>query len=206
MGLDSLESVIFFIFAVLLSLSMHEFAHAAAANAMGDPTPRLLGRLTLNPLAHLDFLGTLALVITQRVGWAKPVPINPANFHSSRKGLVLVSLAGPLANLTLCVLASIAIRLGLPYAWGGQVLLDFLYVNFSINLGLALFNLIPVPPLDGSKVLMGLLPPRLGYKLEQLEAYGPFLLLLLLMIPGAVRAIIGPFYSLFAGLLLGTAW
>lgn len=201
----SLENTIFFIFAALLSLSLHEFAHAAAAVAMGDPTPRVYGRLTLNPLPHLDFLGTLALVLTQRVGWAKPVPINPSNFREPRKGLIIVSLAGPLANFALCALASIALRLGLPDTIGGQALAGFLFMNFLVNLGLALFNLIPVPPLDGSKVLMGLLPPRMGYRLSELETYGPFLLLLLLMFPGAISAILGPFYAFFSKLFLGMA-
>jgi Zn-dependent protease len=169
------------------------------ANALGDPTARWQGRLTLNPLAHLDVFGTLTLILTQRFGWAKPVPVNPAYFKDWRRGMMLVGVAGPLANVALAFLLAIPLRMGIamPYALGRLVVSGII-----INLGLAAFNLIPVPPLDGSRLLLGVLRGRNLYVYHQLESYGPFILLLLVF-SGATRIIVAPIMSLLALLVLG---
>lgn len=184
---------------ILLSLTVHEYAHAAVANALGDPTARWQGRLTLNPLAHLDVFGTLTLILTQRFGWAKPVPINPAYFKDWRRGMMLVGVAGPLANVALAFLLAIPLRLGvpMPYALGRLVVSGII-----INLGLAAFNLIPIPPLDGSRLLLGMLRGRNLYVYHQLESYGSFILLLLVF-SGATRIIMAPIINLLALLVLG---
>lgn len=204
----NLASVLLLAFAALVGLVMHELAHAVAADRMGDPTPRVAGRLTLNPLAHLDFLGTLMLLVTGRFGWAKPVPVNFANVRPYRLGLIWISLAGPLANLIIALLASLPLR---AYFSGGllageatgQAALLLLRVLMDVNLGLALFNLLPIPPLDGAKVVQGLLPPRYSLRFEQLESYGPIILVLFLVIPGAVSAVLGPAFSFLYRLILG---
>ncbi|MGI6558509.1 MAG: site-2 protease family protein [Limnochordia bacterium] len=178
--------------AALMAISIHEFAHGAAADYLGDPTPRLSGRLTLNPLAHLDPIGALMLVFF-RFGWAKPVMINPRYFRDSRRGMMYVALAGPLANITLAyffaLIGGLIARPLQPMA--ARLLINFFEINIALNLWLAAFNLIPVPPLDGSKILMGLLPGRQAYALGQLEAYGPLLLVFLIM-SGLARQLLLP--------------
>ncbi|NLS44357.1 MAG: site-2 protease family protein [Firmicutes bacterium] len=184
---------------ILLSLTVHEYAHAATANALGDPTPRWEGRLTLNPLAHLDLFGTLALIITRRFGWAKPVPINPSYFKNWRNGMAMVGVAGPLSNIALAFLFTLPYRLGVrvPYY------LDFLlYYAIIINLGLASFNLIPIPPLDGSRLLLVFLKGRNLYIYRQLEQYGHFILLLLIF-TGATSTIMLPIMRFLSFLISG---
>ena len=184
---------------ILLSLTVHEYAHAAVANALGDPTARWQGRLTLNPLAHLDVFGTLTLILTQRFGWAKPVPINPAYFKDWRRGMMMVGAAGPLANVALAFLLAVPLRLGVPMPY---VLGRLVVSGIIINLGLAAFNLIPIPPLDGSRLLLGMLRGRNLYVYHQLESYGSFILLLLVF-SGATRIIMAPIINLLALLVLG---
>ncbi|MGM0471458.1 MAG: site-2 protease family protein [Bacillota bacterium] len=184
---------------LLFSLSFHEYSHGKVADLLGDPTPGLKGRLTLNPLAHLDFLGTLVLLITQRFGWAKPVEVNPRYFSNPRRGMMYVGMAGPASNILLAVLFALLLRffsLGLP-----RVALVFLKLGVGINLGLAIFNLIPMPPLDGSKILKGLLPAKYDQFIYELEAYGPFLLMFLVF-TGLLGNIIGPVWRYFYSLLL----
>lgn len=197
--MSSLGSILVTLPIILLSLTVHEYAHASVANALGDPTARWQGRLTLNPLAHLDVFGTLSLIITQRFGWAKPVPINPAYFKDWRRGMMLVGAAGPLANIALAFLLSLPLRLGLdlPY-YAARVVVS----GIIINIGLAAFNLIPLPPLDGSRLLLGFLRGRNLYIYHQLESYGPFVLLLLVF-SGATSMIIVPIMNLLALLVLG---
>lgn len=163
------------------AFSVHEFAHAFVANSFGDDTPRLNGRLTLNPAAHLDLMGSLMLLIAG-FGWAKPVPVNPyALRRRSPAALMWVSLAGPMSNLLMAILAAIPIRLGVVLAAQSQneflpSLYSFLFEFILINLFLMLFNLIPLFPLDGEKVLEYLLPPRLAMTLENIRPYGPLIL------------------------------
>ena len=172
--LPSLAMLVFRAVALLIAAPFHEFAHGYAADRLGDPTPRRAGRLTLNPLAHLDPLGTILLVLTG-FGWAKPVPIDPGNFPDWRRGLITVAAAGPIANVVLAILFGLPFKLGLVAV--GSPLARPLFVIVFINAVLAVFNLIPVPPLDGSKIMIGLLPGQLGIAYARLQAYGVLILI-----------------------------
>lgn len=162
-------------FALLVAVSIHEFSHAWMADRLGDPTPRINGRLTLSPLAHLDPIGTLMLLLT-RFGWGKPVPIDPYNLENPRRDTALISLAGPASNLILATILSVFT--GLLNLW----FIDLLFLPIIIlNTSLAIFNLLPIPPLDGSKILLGLLPYDLALEWEEiLEQYGLIIILFLL--------------------------
>ncbi|HHZ16825.1 MAG TPA: site-2 protease family protein [Peptococcaceae bacterium] len=175
---------------ILIALSFHEFAHAYTAYRLGDNTPKYQGRLTLNPLAHLDPVGTL-MIIFGPFGWAKPVMINPLNFRGSkRKGSMLVSLAGPLSNLIIAVIA--AVLLHLVVSFDTNVFWPTFFQSLVIiNIGLAFFNLVPVPPLDGSKILAGLLPYHMRNVIYNLEMYGP-IILIMLIVTGAIGTILTP--------------
>lgn len=178
--------------ALILALSVHEYAHAKAADRMGDPTPRLAGRLTLEPWAHLDPIGTLMLVF-YRFGWAKPVPINPRNFRDPKRGLLTVSLAGPGSNFVLSFLAALLLSFRVdtwPFVGVIPHLHEIMWYIFILNLWFGVFNLIPVPPLDGSKVLMALLPGRQAFAFSRIEPYGP-LILILVLLSGVGTAVIG---------------
>ncbi|HEY9078266.1 MAG TPA: site-2 protease family protein [Anaerolineaceae bacterium] len=169
-----------------IAFTIHEFSHAWTADRLGDDTPRLNGRLTLNPLAHLDIMGSLMLVFAG-FGWAKPVPVNPyAISRRSSAGLMLVSLAGPLSNFLLAVLAAIPFRLGLLqlsfsnsssfFPSPSLFLIQFIYINLTLTL----FNLIPLAPLDGDKIAEYFFPPSWQRGLEKIRPYGPIILLVLL--------------------------
>ena len=169
---------------LLYSIILHELAHGWVAYRMGDPTARYAGRLTLNPLRHLDPIGTVMLFLFG-FGWAKPVPINLSYVRPARLGLILVSSAGILTNLLLAVTALLLLRLLNP----GGSLETLLYVMAQINIMLASFNLIPIPPLDGSKILMGFLSERLQIALARLEPFGFFIIIGLLYL-GALDPVI----------------
>lgn len=173
--------------ALLLAITVHEYAHARTSYAMGDPTPKWKGRLSLNPLAHLDPVGLLMLWLF-KFGWARPVEINPSYYKDSKKGIALVSVAGPLSNLIFAFITMIVLKLNL---FNNGIIDSFIYILFLYNLTLAIFNLIPIPPLDGSKILMGLLPRRQAYKFSQLESYGPFILILMVYF-GILNIILNP--------------
>lgn len=163
--------------AVLIAITFHEFSHGYVAHLLGDPTPKNQGRLTLNPIPHLDPLGTLMLLVAH-FGWAKPVQVNPFYFKGDRqRGLLLVSLAGPFSNLVLALFVAILYNL---FGVSGYLAL-FLFLLVSINVYLAIFNLIPVPPLDGSKILLGLLPRHMHEYIYKIEAYGPLILVMLVL-------------------------
>ncbi len=174
-------SLILSIPGLFLALSFHEFAHGYAAYLMGDNTARYSGRLSLNPLDHLDIWGTLCLLFF-RFGWAKPVPINPINFRNQKKGIIVVSLAGPVANFFLALLCTVLCKVLYRFV-GVSEIAEFFYMIFlyaqAMNVGLMVFNLIPIPPLDGSKVLMEFLPPRMRYQMYNIERYSSIILLLL---------------------------
>jgi Zn-dependent protease len=194
MGLLNLliqDPVTFILLAIplLYSIIVHELAHGWVAYRMGDSTAKLHGRLTLNPLSHLDPIGTLMLFVFG-FGWAKPVPVNLGNIRDARKGMILVSSAGIIANLIFAFLAVLLLRLLSPSASGP--LGTLLYYFAQINIILAAFNLIPIPPLDGSKILMGFLPERYHYSLARLEPYGFFIIIALLFI-GALNPLIDLF-------------
>ncbi|MFZ5640883.1 MAG: site-2 protease family protein [Bacillota bacterium] len=174
--------------AILIALTFHEYMHGRVAYALGDPTPKNQGRLTLNPIRHLDPLGSLLLLLVG-FGWAKPVEVNPFHFKGDRgRGMLWVSLAGPGTNLVLAVLAAVAWRL----TGGSGTLINFFFQYlFQINVVLAVFNLLPVPPLDGSKILAGLLPMRHRHIIYNIERYGT-VILLLLVITGFIRIILMP--------------
>lgn len=181
----SLESLIYVIPAIFLALSMHEFAHGYVSTRLGDPTPGAQGRLSLNPMNHLDPIGTLCLLLFG-FGWAKPVAVNPYYYDDRKKGMVMVALAGPLMNFILAFVSLFA--LGLLWRFGGSFLFnpvgDYLLslcsAVASINIGLGVFNLIPFPPLDGSKILSAVLPSDQYFRLMTYESYGQILLFALL--------------------------
>ena len=187
-GFDS--DMIFRIPALLIALTIHEYAHARIAVAFGDPTPRILGRLTLNPVAHLDPIGLIMLWIF-RFGWAKPVPINPNNFSNRKKGLIWVSLAGPLANIIVAVAAAILFAVLIKMDLLTNEIAKVISLTYMYNIVFAIFNLIPLPPLDGSKVLSTLLPGRSADWFDRVEPYAPFILMGLIYI-GVIGAIINP--------------
>lgn len=189
--------------AVLLALALHEYAHAVAAVRLGDPTPRLQGRLTLNPLAHLDPFGTIMLFLFS-FGWAKPVIVDPRNFRNPRRDMMWVALAGPVSNILLAFALSRVAPYILAFVPPSAVRATFLFLQVSIqlNIWLAVFNMLPVPPLDGSKVLAGLLPARHAYRYLMFERYGPIVLLILVM-TGMIGRILMPAYAAVFRLVVG---
>jgi Zn-dependent protease len=175
-----LPTLVFRLAALLIAATVHEFAHAWMADRLGDPTPRLRGRLSLNPLVHLDLVGSLLLLLVG-FGWAKPVEVNPRNFARWRQDMMLVAAAGPLANVTLLFLLGLVVQGGMV---AGGLLGRLVFTVMVINAVLAVFNLLPIPPLDGSRILAGLLPPRQALAYDRLQPYGPLLLLAVLVLPG----------------------
>ena len=190
----------------IFALTVHELAHGYVAHRMGDNTAANLGRLTLNPLKHLDPLGVLAFFLIQ-IGWAKPVPVNPRNFKNPRQDMIWVSLAGPGVNLIMAVLSALVAKLiilisaGLP-AFFVMPLLQMTVASIWINTMLAIFNLVPIPPLDGSKILLGLLPQDLAFAYARLEPYG-FIILLVLFYTGILPRFITPIISFAQNLIVG---
>jgi Zn-dependent protease len=187
---------------LLFSIIIHEVAHGWVAYRMGDPTAKFSGRLTFNPLSHLDPIGTLALFVAG-FGWAKPVPVNFLNLRDQRKGVILVSSAGILANILLAFVAQLLIRLFSASSSGIAVILVYkvCYIVSYINITLAALNLIPIPPLDGSKILMGILWEKTPYFLTRLEPYGFFIIIGFLFL-GILDPLIG-FFGWVIGTLIG---
>ena len=205
---------------LLVGLPVHEFSHALAAYRLGDGTAKLFGRLTLNPIAHFDPVGGTLLALTFigsaaaggafGFGWAKPTPVNPMNLQGGRRGEAIVAAAGPLSNLVLAIVAAIPLR----FLLANPALLDqvsmlaqVLYLFVQINLVLMIFNLIPIPPLDGSKVLFAFLDRRTEYQIRPiLEQYGFFILLALFFLPPGNSIggrIFGPIIHAFSSFLVG---
>jgi Zn-dependent protease len=204
------ELIIAIALILLVSFPVHEFSHALAAYRLGDGTAKLFGRLTLNPIVHFDPIGAAFLVITaitgSGLGWAKPTPVNPANLRYGSVGDAIVSFAGPASNLVLAAAVALPLRLILHSdliaqvpTFAQNVLFNFIYINVA----LFLFNLVPIPPLDGSKILLAALDPRTAYQLRPvLTQYGPILLLVILF-TGIAGRIISPVIAGILRLLLG---
>ncbi len=189
--------------AILFGLTVHEYAHAYVANKLGDPTAKFFGRLTFNPLKHLDPIGLFSAFLF-RIGWAKPVPIDPANFRNPKRDTLFVSLAGPLSNLLVAFLSGILARIISSPPFFFQLLSFFLFYNLIF----AFFNLIPIPPLDGSKILSYILPIKLRFLYMELERYGFFLLLGIIVIGNLIGFpilfwLISPLLNFFSRLFLG---
>ncbi len=206
-----LRELAIFAIPLFMGITCHEVAHGYIAYLLGDPTAKNAGRLTLNPIKHLDPLGTIVLVVTRRIGWAKPVPINPAYFHNQRRDVLLVSAAGPAANFLLglvfyflyLVLNNILPMLS-PMVQE-KVAAPLIYITTAgvlVNIILGIFNLIPVPPLDGSKILASLLPPEMANKYMQVERFG-FLIILVLVFTGVLQKGLGSVVSFIYKLFFG---
>lgn len=198
---------------ILLALTFHEYAHAYVANKYGDDTAKQRGRLTLNPLAHLDPFGTIMIFIVH-FGWAKPVPVNPQKLRNPKKDMLWISAAGPLSNMVLALMSGILLRLifsivGAPDKHSIIGLLVFMvFMSLQINLALAIFNVLPIAPLDGSKILFGLLPAKHEHAILFLQRYGPFILIGLIIfgratgvpiLGGLIWPFVGFFTKIFAG-------
>ncbi|NMC36232.1 site-2 protease family protein [Candidatus Beckwithbacteria bacterium] len=186
--------------ALVVAVTIHEFAHAFMADRLGDPTPKINGRVTLNPLAHLDPIGTLAILIAN-IGWGKPVPYDPYNLANPKRDSLLISLAGPASNFILASLLALLLRFS-------PVLTMIVLPMIMINVGLGVFNLLPIPPLDGSKILSGLLPGMKSVEWDDFsQRYGLYLLigLLLPLVGGQSIAslIISPIINFLINLLVG---
>lgn len=191
---------------LLFSVVLHEVSHGLMADRLGDPTPRMQGRLTLNPISHLDPIGSIVVPLITSIfgftfGWAKPVEYNPYNLVNKRRGEFLIALAGPVSNLIIAVIFGLIIRF--TYASAG-VITPFISIAsyiVLINIVLAVFNLIPLPPLDGSKLLFSFLPQQYGNLRMKLEAYGPiFVMLVIFFLWQIVAPLISPVYFFLTGI------
>lgn len=199
----NIQELILLMVPVLFSITVHEVSHGYAASRLGDPTAKDAGRLTLNPIKHIDIIGLLVLFITRMIGWAKPVPVNPAYFKNPRKGMMWVSLAGPVSNLALAFVFAVVYKVS-----AGFLATSYLYplvfmmeLMISINVGLAIFNLIPIPPLDGSHILEGLLPADMARAYSAIAPYG-FMILLILIFTRVVDYLVFPIIRVIIGILL----
>jgi len=199
---------------VLLALTFHEYAHAYVANMYGDDTAKQNGRLTLNPLKHLDPLGTIMIFLVH-FGWAKPVPVNPNRLRNPKKDMLWISAAGPLANMVLALISGFFLRLLFTMTEAPDqhsvmgLLIFMMFMSLQINLALAIFNILPIAPLDGSKILSGLLPDNYREVIYFLERYGPFILIGLIIfgrvtgvsiLGGAIWPFVKFFSKIFAGI------
>jgi len=182
---------------ILFALTIHEYCHGFVANYLGDDTALRQGRLTLNPIAHLDVVGTILMFLVG-FGWAKPVPVNPHNFKNPKKGMLLVALAGPLSNLLTAILAAQVLRYLIPSIIGSDQAVSGIYSTLLVvmvltviyGVGLAIFNILPIPPLDGSRVLYGLLPERQAYAYSRFEPYGIMILFALFLFGGRAFSVV----------------
>ncbi|MEE9253081.1 MAG: site-2 protease family protein [Thermodesulfobacteriota bacterium] len=184
------ETIILMAPVILLALTVHEFCHAWAAYRLGDDTARLQGRLTLNPIAHLDIFGTILFFIAG-FGWAKPVPVNPLNLKDPKKDMMFIAFAGPASNVVMALAAGLVIRVLIPMHLDInspiiEMVFKLLMITVYLNLALAVFNMIPLPPLDGSRILYGILPREQANTYAQIEPYGVMILFAIFIFGGRV--------------------
>jgi Zn-dependent protease len=208
------ENVIILYPILIFSIIIHEIAHGWVAERFGDDTARVMGRLTFNPIPHMDIIGTVVLPIMGLLypggflfGWAKPVPVNPYRLNNPKKDMMWVGLAGPASNVMLALTAAFVMWLLRNYtafpSWFDTSAHTLLFIVLEINIVLFIFNLIPVPPLDGSRIVAAILPPALAYRYAQLENYG-IILVLILFATGIVTAILGPIINFLIFFLSGS--
>jgi len=207
---DIIYKVATWILPILLAITLHEYAHGWAASKLGDNTAKMLGRLTINPIKHIDPIGTLlipALLLLVSApflfGYAKPIPVNAKNLKDPRKDMALVAIAGPLANLAMAFMWGMIILLGMNFSDPAiaKGIVQMSYNGILINVVLMVLNLLPLPPLDGGRVLAGIVPRNMANMLDKIEPYGFFILIGLLMI-GALDYILSPFISPITGFIL----
>lgn len=217
MNLTVIQQICISIIPILFAITLHEVAHGWCAYKLGDPTAKLLGRITINPIPHIDPIGTIAVPLVlgymtnfQMIfGWAKPVPISPANFKNLRRDNALVAVAGPMANLLMALFWALCLKIVLMNHIEGSNVLQFLgysaRIGVLINIVLIALNILPIPPLDGSKVVSSLLPPKYAYHYDKVEPYG-FLILMLLMVTNLLQYFLYPIMAVllqFIGVLFG---
>ena len=197
----SLESILLRVAAVFLCLTIHETCHGLAAYALGDPTAKRAHRLSLNPLRHIDWLG-LIMMVAAGFGWAKPVPVDPSYFKKPKQGMALTALAGPVSNFVLALLALLCARL-VYHQYGAlwDFIFDLLLTTAYLSVGLGLFNLIPISPLDGSKVLFAFLPDSAYEKLMRYEKYGMIALLILVWLGVGDNVLNTAIYNVYAAMI-----
>lgn len=205
------QTISIWILPVLFAVTLHEAAHGYAAKRLGDTTAQMLGRLSINPLRHIDPIGTVLVPVTLLLlhtgflfGWAKPVPVNFNNLNHPRRDMALVAAAGPGANLLMALAWAVVMKLGLWLAASGSSFAVPLALmgqaGIAINLILMILNLLPIPPLDGGRVLSGLVPPTWADRLDRVEPYG-LIILVVLLVSGALGWVLGPIYGWFSALI-----
>lgn len=213
MDLTIVQQITIWILPLIFAITLHEVAHGYVASLCGDQTARFSGRLSINPIKHIDLVGTIIVPLLMLLvgnfifGWAKPVPVDPRNLRHPRRDMALVAMAGPVSNLLMALFWGLIAKGGMMLtengnAWLGAPLNYMGIGGIMINVVLAVLNLIPLPPLDGSKVLASVLSPRAAYHYNMIEPYG-FIILILLLMTGVLSRIMGPLVALFSGLIGG---
>jgi len=208
--LNTVQQIAIWTLPVLFAITVHEAAHGWAAKQLGDKTAMMMGRLTLNPLKHIDPVGTVVVPLILLMlggfifGWAKPVPVTWSNLRQPKRDMALVAVAGPASNLVMAVIWALIIKLGLLFGnvlpWAALPMILMGQAGIAINLVLMLLNLLPIPPLDGGRVLAGLLPGPLSWKLSRIEPYG-FFIILFLLASGMLSFILGPPFNVLKSIL-----